>query len=374
MVNRGSYRWLSRSPGDGTGSSACPGRTVNVVSRRDFLARSVLGCTGFLSPPRAWDQASRPEISSFDLSLLDEWLTPNALFFVRDHFTAPTSSWDKLRLSVGGAVGSPFEIPYDDLLRQPRKSLPVTLECAENPAGGGLVSHAEWGGLSLAWLLGKAQPQPEAGYVRLRGAEGYSRTIPMAKALHPDTLLALTMNGERLPAAHGFPVRAVVPGWYGMDSVKWLQAIEVLRREEDAGAPQAFRRLRSQIGGGRDAGPVSAMEVKSVFSRPADGAILLGRRFTVRGAAWAGEKRVQIVEVSTDGGNSWEVARFSPPAPQPYAWIHWEYTWKIAGPGSNELVCRATDEGGRVQPAVRPADRVDEYELNTRQVVRVNVV
>lgn len=358
----------------GTGTVACPGRIVKVVSRRDFLARTVLGCTGFLSVPRAWTQARKPEISSFDLSLLDEWLTPNSLFFVRDHFPAPTSSWDKLKLSVSGAVGSPFEIPYDEILQLPRKSLPVTLECAENPAGGGLVSHAEWSGPSLSGLLGKAQPQPEAGYVRLRGAEGYSRTIPMAKALHPDTLLALTMNGERLPAAHGFPVRAVVPGWYGMDSVKWLQSIEVLQREEEAGAAQTYRRIQSRVGGARDAGPVSAMQVKSVFSRPADGAILLGRRFTMRGAAWAGEKRVQTVEVSADGGNSWEAARFPPPAPQPYAWVHWEYSWRIAGPGSYELVCRATDESGRIQPAVRPAERADEYELNTRQVVRVSVV
>jgi DMSO/TMAO reductase YedYZ molybdopterin-dependent catalytic subunit len=347
---------------------------VKVVSRRDFLARSALGCTSLLSSRLAWNQARKPEISSFDLSLLDEWLTPNSLFFVRDHFPAPTSSWDKLKLSVGGAVGSPFEISYDDLLQQPRKSLAVTLECAENPAGGGLVSHAEWSGPSLAGLLGKAQPQTEAGNVRLRGAEGYSRTIPIAKALHPDTLLAVTMNGERLPAAHGFPVRALVSGWYGMDSVKWLRAIEVVLREEDAGAPQTYRRVQSRVGGARDGGPVSAMEVKSVFSRPADGAILVGRRFTMRGAAWAGEKRIQTVEVSADGGNSWEAARFSPPAPQPYAWVHWEYHWKIAGPGAYELVCRATDESGRVQPAVRQADRVDEYELNTRQVVRVSVV
>jgi DMSO/TMAO reductase YedYZ molybdopterin-dependent catalytic subunit len=348
---------------------------VKAVSRRDFLTRSVLGCAGFLAVRRAWNQTAKPEISSFDLSLLDEWLTPNSLFFVRDHFPAPATSTDNWKLSVGGAPGSPFEISYDDLLRQPRRTLAVTLECAENPAGGGLVSHAEWNGVSIAGLLAKAQPQSESGYVRLRGADGYSRTIPMAKALHPDTLLALTMNGERLPAAHGFPVRALVPGWYGMDSVKWLQAIEVLSREEDV--TQAYRRVLSRVGGNRDAGPVAAMEVKSVFSRPSEGAILLGRRFMVRGAAWAGEKKVGTVEVSTDGGHSWETARFSPlgpPSPQPYAWAHWEYDWKIRGPGSYELACRATDESGRVQPARRPADRVDDYELNTCQIIRVSAV
>ena len=119
------------------------------------------------------------------------------------------------------------------------------------------------------------------------------------------------------------------------------------------------------------------MEVKSVFARPADGAILLGRRFMVRGAAWAGERKVGTVEVSTDGGSSWEAARFSPlgpPAARAYAWAHWEYDWKIRGPGSYELACRATDESGRVQPARRPAERVDDYELNTWQIVRVSAI
>lgn len=346
-----------------------------LVSRRGFLSRGVVGGASVLCVRRSWSQAAKPEISSLDLSLLDEWLTPNSLFFVRDHSPAPTISSDTWKLSVGGAVGAPFEIPYDDLVQQPRKTLAVTLECAENPPGGGLVSHAEWSGVSVATLLARAQPRPEAGTVRLRGADGYSRTIPMAKALHPDTLLALTMNGERLPAAHGFPVRAVVAGWYGMDSVKWLQTLEVLHREEDASGTRAYRRLESGVGGVRDAGPVTAMDVKSVFSRPADGAILIGRRFTVRGAAWAGERKVATVEVSTDGGSSWEAARFSVgrPAPQPYAWVHWEYDWRISGPGSYELLCRATDDSGRVQPARRPADRADDYGLNTCQTVRVSV-
>jgi DMSO/TMAO reductase YedYZ molybdopterin-dependent catalytic subunit len=348
---------------------------VKTESRRDFLNRGVLGCTGFLAVPRAWNQATKPEVSSFDLSLLDEWLTPNSLFFVRDHFPAPSTSSDKHKLSVVGAVGSPLEIPYADLLREPRTTLAVTLECAENPPGGGLVGHAEWGGIAVAGLLAKAQPQPGAGYVRMRGADGYSRTIPMMKALRPDTLLALTMNGDRLPAAHGFPIRAVVPGWYGMDSVKWLDTIEVLR-EEDAGGTQAYRRVQSLVGFKQDAGPVSAMEVKSVFSRPVDGAILMGRRFTVRGAAWAGEKPVKTVEVSVDGGSSWQTARFSSgqPSPQPYAWVHWEYNWEIPGPGSYELACRATDESGRVQPAKRAADRVDDYELNAWHRVKVTAV
>jgi DMSO/TMAO reductase YedYZ molybdopterin-dependent catalytic subunit len=345
-------------------------------SRRDLLGRIALAGSGFLLVPRAWGQERKPEISSFDLSLLDDWLTPNDLFFVRDHFPAPAVFAEKWKISVSGAVASTVEIPFDELARLRRKSLAVTLECAENPVGGGMVGHAEWGGVGLAEILERARPQADALFVRLRGADGFSRTIPLQKALHPDMLLALTMNGERLPPAHGFPVRAVIAGWYGMDSVKWLQSIEVLRQEEHSAAPGAYRRLRSGLGGGRDAGPIAAMEVKSVFSRPLDGAILQGRRFTVRGATWAGEKKVRAVEVSTDGGRSWAAARFSAgqPAPQPYAWAHWEYDWKIPGQGFYKIACRAADESGRVQPAERAADRADEYERNAVEVVKVSVV
>jgi len=349
---------------------------VSFKSRRDLLNRIAFAGTGFLLVPRAWNQERKPEVSSFDLSLLDDWLTPNDLFFVRDHFPAPAVLTEKWKLSVGGAVGSPVEIPYEELARLRRKSLAVTLECAENPAGGGMVGHAEWGGVSVAEILEQAKPEPNAPFVRLRGADGYTRTIPAAKALQPDVLLALTMNGERLPAAHGFPVRAVIAGWYGMDSVKWLQSIEVLRQEEQTAAAAAYRRLRSRLGGPRDAGPIAAMEVKSVFSRPLDGSILQGRRFIVRGAAWAGERQVRAVEVSTDGGRSWAGARFSQgqPAPRPYAWTHWEFDWKIPGQGFYKLACRATDESGRVQPPERDTDRTDDYERNSIEIVKVSVV
>jgi DMSO/TMAO reductase YedYZ molybdopterin-dependent catalytic subunit len=233
-----------------------------------------------------------------------------------------------------------------------------------------LVSHAEWSGISLASLLQTARPDKEAGAVRLSGADGFSRVIPIAKALNPDPLLALTMNGEKLPVNHGFPVRALIPGWYGMDSVKWLRSIEVL-----AGEPPLqdyARETRSMLIGRQRAGAVTAMNVKSTFSRPVDGAILFGRRFTVRGAAWAGENRIRRVEVSTDGGGSWQSARLESES-KPYAWVCWSYEWKIAGPGSYELAATATDDQGRQQPAERPVNRVDGYEWNQRQSIQVTV-
>ena len=246
-MTHASYKWLSKLPGNGVK----PGLT-----RRLFLASAVAPVLS----------AQKPELSSFDLSLLDQPATPNDLFFVHDHFPAPDVTSAGWMLTVGGAVAAPLEISFDDLAARPRKALGVTLECAENPAGGGFVSHAEWSGVSLASILQAARPAAEAGAIRLGGADGFSRVVPLAKAMGPDPFIALTMNGEKLPVNHGFPLRAIIPGWYGMDSVKWLRSIHVL-----AGEPPLqdyAREVRSLLAGRQRAGAVTAMNVKSTFSRP----------------------------------------------------------------------------------------------------------
>jgi DMSO/TMAO reductase YedYZ molybdopterin-dependent catalytic subunit len=350
-VIHASYKWRS----EWGGSGGRPGLT-----RRLFLVSTVA--------PALW--AQKPEISSFDLSLLDQAATPNDLFFVREHFPTPSVTSAGWMLTVGGAVAEPLRIPFDDLAARPRKSLGVTLECAANPVAGGLVSHAEWAGVSLASVLQAARPGAKAGAVRLAGADGFAREIPLAKATSPDSMLALAMNGEKLPISHGFPVRAIIPGWYGTDSVKWLRSIDVLEGEPPA--QEYEREVSSLLLGRRRAGAVTAMNVKSTFSRPLDGAILFGRRFTMRGAAWAGENRVRRVEVSLDGGASWQTAPLDS-EPKPYAWVCWSYEWKIGAPGSYDLLVTATDDRGREQPAARPSDRVDEYEQNHRQSIQVTV-
>ena len=351
MGIRASCRWPSKWFGDG-------GQLL--LSRRLFLASTVASRL----------PAQKAEVSSFDFSLLDSRTTPADLFFVREHFPAPAVSSAGWKLSVGGAVKTPLTIPYDDVVGQPRKVLPVTLECAENPSAGGLVSHAEWTGASLASLLQQAQPNADARFVRFAAADGYSRSIPIEKALHPDTLIAHQMNGEKLPVNHGFPLRAIVPGWYAMDSIKWLRDIEVLTRDTPDRDYQ--RQVRSLLTGTPPAGAVTAMNVKAAFSRPVDGAILAGRRFVIRGAAWAGENRVRTVEISTDGGKSWATARLSSDSPR-YAWVFWSYDWRISAAGSYELAVRATNEKGQSQPAERPSDRADAYELNASQSIQVSV-
>ena len=210
MEIRESYRWRSRSPGDGGQRS--------LLTRRTLLG---FGLTALV-------QGEEPELSSFDLSLLDEPAVPNELFFVREHFPQPRVSAAGWKLSITGAVSKPCELSLDEISSAPRKVVPATLECAENQVGGGMVSHAEWAGATLASLIERAQPKSGAVSVRLSGADGFTRSIPITKAMHPDTLVAYGMNGEKLHAKHGLPLRAIVPGWYGMDSVKCLREIAVL--------------------------------------------------------------------------------------------------------------------------------------------------
>jgi DMSO/TMAO reductase YedYZ molybdopterin-dependent catalytic subunit len=362
------------------------------ISRRRVVQRMVTASTALIGPFRLAAQSGnakasrKAEISEFDLSLLGECTTPNDLFFVREHFPAPAIAAETWKLEFSGAIASPFAISYEELLQQPRQNLPATLECAENPAGGGLVSHAEWVGVSLGKLLEKARPSDGARFVRLHGFDSdpggdasYFRSLPLEKAMHPLTLLAHRMNGARLPPEHGFPLRAIIPGWYGMDWVKWLRLVEV---STEAGASPAkggagyTRKVRDFFSGSRTGRPVREVYVKSVFTRPMDGAILRGRRFVVRGAAWAGENRVQEVEISTDGGGTWQAARLSArdcAGPRPYAWILWEYDWKIAGPGKYSLAVRAKDDKGRLQPAERPSERLDPYEWDAWQRIGVTV-
>ncbi len=325
----------------------------------------------------------KPFNRGFDFSLLYDRLTPTPLFFIREHLPPPDiSAATDWTLSVTGAVEQPLELTFDEILAHTPVDLAATLECAGNSVGGGMISTAQWSGPGLGEILSKARPRPDARFVRLWGADkdtgqdlNYFRSISLEKALHPDTLLATKMNGETIGRHHGFPLRAVIPGWYSMDSVKWLWNVEVLT-SEDTGwwmANPYRRQIRAKATEPEVSTPVTALQVKSVFSRPVDGAVLVGRRFTVRGAAWAGERPVAKVEISADGGRSWGAARLLPVeggGPRPYAWVLWEYEWSIPAAGKYELVVRATDDRGNVQPAERTPERVDMHELNYYQKVR----
>jgi len=277
-------------------------------------------------------------------------ITLNDLFYLRNNFPYP-KSWPGLR--VGGAVTRPPSLDLADLARFGTRKLVTTLECAGNgrsflsPAVAGeqwrlgAVSTAEWAGISLTELLDVAGVSPRAVEIRFDGADGFARSLPIQKARHPDTLVVLRMNGAALPPEHGGPLRLLVPGWYGMASVKWLAGITALT-EPFRGHFQVERYVVEGV-------PVREMNVRAVITRPQSGAIVEADLVRLAGYAWTGRGQVTNVELSDDDGRTWTAVELTESAP-PYGWSRWQAVWVPHGRGQVRLEVRATDSAGRVQP------------------------
>jgi sulfane dehydrogenase subunit SoxC len=297
--------------------------------------------------------------------------TPAGLHYLLIHFDIPAIDPAAWRLRVVGAVRRPLELSVDDLKARPRRTLPVTLECAGNgrarlrprplsqPWLLEAVGTAEWTGTPLAPLLEEAGLAPDAVELVFTGADrgvqgdqeqAYARSLTVAEARRPEVLLAYEMNGAPLPPQHGRPLRLLVPGWYGMASVKWLASIEAVTRPFDGYQQRiAYRYQRDADDPGE---PVTRIRVRSLLVPPGIPDFFSRRRLldpgTVRlqGRAWSGRGPVQRVEVGIDG--AWSDANLEPPA-GPFAWRRWWLDWQ-ATPGEHELACRATDATGDVQP------------------------
>lgn len=341
-----------------------------------------------------------PENLEFPFSALNSFITSNEQFFVRSHFVVPKVECDSWRLAIEGRVKEPCEIGYDELLRLPSRTVTMTLECAGNsrtflsPKVGGLqwelgaVSNAEWTGVPLAAVLKRAGVKAGATEVVLEGADNgaitkepvspgkihYARSLPLAKALMPEVILAYNMNGEPLSHSHGFPLRAVVPGWYGMASVKWLTRIVVTEttfRGYFQTSDYTFWEQRDELP--IQLLPVTEVEVKAEIARPALHEIIPADTiYRIYGAAWTGESEVSKVEMSTDGGSRWEPAQLLGES-VPYAWRFWEFYWRTPGQaGVYTLMARATDARGNVQPMQRDAHR-GSYVISHVQPIEVEV-
>jgi DMSO/TMAO reductase YedYZ molybdopterin-dependent catalytic subunit len=314
-----------------------------------------------------------PENSETPLESARGWVTPNRLFFIRNHFDTPTVDPSAWRLRVEGLVERPGEYTWDELVALPEHSVFATVECAGNGRsflserqpgvqwGAGAIGHAEWTGVPLRQVLERAGVKPGAVEVLFEGAdEGseadhpapmpFARSLPLEKALSRDTLLAYRMNGELLGFKHGFPLRLFVPGWYGVASVKWLRKIEVLDRPFRGYYQSVKYTVRRRTAKGTETEPVGPMAVKSEVVRPQAGSALGLGTNRLFGLAWAGEEAVAKVEVSTDGGATWADADLLGQR-APYCWTMWEYLWEVGRPGEYTLLARATSAGGRAQPA-----------------------
>ncbi len=335
---------------------------------------------------------SEPLVSESPPAILQSWLTPNPLFYVRNHFPMPTVELATWALAIEGHVERPVRLQYADLRhRFPRQTMSVTLECAGNnrsdlrPSApgnqfqSGAVSTAVWSGVPLKAVLELAGLKQGAQEVLFEGAdvgkpeparksEPYLRSLPLEVATHPDTLLAYEMNGEALSREHGFPLRLVVPGWYGMASVKWLVRVTVLDRKF-VGFFQTERYIMEREG--HPTVPVSRISVKSLVTWPQADAVLPLQAHCIAGLAWSGHAPVRRVEVSTDGGKSWKQAELVGPGER-YAWRQWSFIWKPPAPGKYTLMARATDEAGNVQP-MEPVWNKFGYAVNFVKPVPVTI-
>jgi len=338
-----------------------------------------------------------PPNAESPLSAFTDELTPVPSFFVRSHFPIPEIDVPQWRLAVTGEVGSPREFDYEELRRMHTRTVVVTLECAGNgrtgfrvPADGelrwgcGAVGTAKWTGVPLRDVLERCRFRAKSSEVVVDGSDtgtvkgsaetiGFSRSLPLAKALERDTIIALKMNGRILSPEHGYPARLVVPRWYGMASVKWLSRVRVI-----SGAPYEahfngvkYVYVRGKAGRERRE-PVREMRVKSLVTSPADGVVVQrGEPLTIEGRAWSGNGRVSSVEV--DHGDGWRKATIKRPRSGAAAWVGWRMVWTPERRGEVAISARATDDRGNCQP-MEPIENKFQYGYNAVQTARVTVV
>ena len=307
------------------------------------------------------------------LELMPGLITPNDLFFVRNNSSSVKVSVGDWSLVIeGDAVNQRLDLSYDDILRLPSRSLVAYLECAGNHRvmfdrlqgraaegtqwGRGAIGNGEWLGVSLADVLTLAGLADDAVSVLLIGLDkdspegGFRRVLPLEKALDPDTILAYEMNGEPLPRDHGFPLRAIVPGWVGSSQIKWLGRIVV------SSDPQWTRNnTTSYVLIGDDYSPegealgqvVTEQNIKSALALPWPARLDEGQHH-LRGFAHSPQGRIARVQWSDDGGTSWQDSRVLDQQPQ-YSWAQFEFDWSATA-GEHTITTRATDIEGNTQP------------------------
>ena len=267
-----------------------------------------------------------------------ELITPNDDFYVTTSRNTPSVDPRKWSLSIDGLVERPLRFDYEQVRALAPYRTTMTLECISNPVGGKYIGNARWSGTLLKPLLERAGLRPNAKFAISHAAEGYTTAIPVERILSPLNFLAWEMNGDPLPRQHGFPLRVFFPGKYGMKQPKWLTRIELVDHDytgywEAQGWSQDCER-----------------QIQSTIDWPRNGARVSGSRMVVCGFALASEVGISKVELSTDGGKSWQPADlFSNPSH--IVWSLWKYEWNNAPRGSHTLKVRATDGSGRLQTA-----------------------
>ncbi len=323
-------------------------------------------------------------------------ITPIGLHYLLTHFDIPDVDPAEWALAIGGRVKRPLRLDLEEIKSRPSITLAVTLECAGNgrarlaprplsqPWLTEAVGTAEWTGIPLRSLLDEAEPLDPGSEVVFtgmdRGIQGdieqqYERSLPLAEASRDEVLLAYAINGQPLPPQHGFPLRLIVPGWYGMAHVKWLRGITVVAN--GFGGYQQVTAYHFRLADDDSGVPVKRILPRALMVPPGIPDFFSRVRFlapsgqVLTGRAWSGCAPITKVEVSTDGGRSWAAGELGDPV-SPFAWRPWTYEWDATRPGDYELSVRATDGAGNVQPTEQSWSR-EGVQNNSVQRIRVVV-
>jgi DMSO/TMAO reductase YedYZ molybdopterin-dependent catalytic subunit len=322
-------------------------------------------------------------------------ITPNELFYVRNHFEYPQIDINTWNLTIEGLVDRPIKFTYADLKSMNMVTLAATLECAGNKRslfekkaqgnqfGLGAISHAVWGGVRLNDVLYQAGVSPDTTEIVFEGLDSgqrndmdghvfFERSLPVDKALHPDTLLAYEMNGEQLADKHGFPIRLIVPGWYAVASVKWLHRIRAVDEPFMGPFQSVDYVILKKTNDYKHAEPLPPVLINSSVASPAEEQEMPLGKNIINGYAWAGSQSVTKVEISTDDGKHWSDANFIDPDVQ-YSWRRWSIEWDVQKPGEYTIMSKATNGIGEVQP-LKAKWNAKGYLNNSIHTVRVHVI
>ena len=314
-----------------------------------------------------------PENQESPIHFLNEWHTPIQYFYRRNHFPYPFLTQQHFWLQISGHIYQPRSFHYYEILEMPSKSLILPLECAGNKRSkfdpkvygeqweDGAISQGKWTGVPLKDLFEKVGISPDSKEIVFVGADfgkkpgiqkniPYVRSLPLEKALHPDTIIAYQYNDKPLSFRHGYPLRLIVPNWYAMASVKWLSKIEVIDHSFKGPFQTDDYVYYPHKDNDKEKFPVTVLHVNSILQQPTDLSILNAGTHEIKGIAWTGTGIITEVQVSFDKGETWIDAIIHQYPNQTYAWASWSYTWKVEKKGEYFIYSRAKDSSGRIQP------------------------
>ncbi|WLD91648.1 sulfite oxidase [Alkalihalobacillus sp. AL-G] len=336
-----------------------------------------------------------PENQETPISFTEGELISDLLFYRRNHFAYPNFISNFYSIPISGAVGLPKSFTLQEILTLPAKTIKVVLECAGNKRAffdpkvfgeqweKGAISQGYWKGVPLRSLFQHTGLRESATEVVFEGYDfgkrkdsnsihNFVRSLPIGKALHPDTIIAYEYNGKPIPFKHGYPFRLIVPEWYAMASVKWIKQLIVIKNKF-TGPFQSVDYVYYPDKEKDDGKfPVTTMNVNSTIQKPLDMEILDTGSYEVKGIAWTGKGMIAKVEISMDGGENWNTCDFRANSSDKYGWVSWNYHWSIHQKGEYTIMVRATDSENRMQPET-PLWNRKGYGYNAMDRIKVKV-